>query len=857
MILHLHRPSVMVAEQGGGGQWSSITPPRTPRSSSGRRTRSRERRSPRGDQSGDDSEKIQQGWGPRIVLLERKVHELENSISKADVTISKRLTDGTEGLNAASARIDSLERTLPQRIHEMERQQTSLIATLNAVTSAINQKIESIEQTIASRPGVDPDLSFRAAPSIPPSFGGTAAQHYHMGSPLSAPPGISSNNTGANTLPDPWSQYLGGQHSQAATGSAMPASGSVPPMGATQHMAQGQRTLVNFDVRNWSASHAKVTKELKPFNGSDSNYRTWANRIRDHFTEVNADWGLVFAEIEKQKVRIPTSSQTLAYIHTNNNLSVQVDFRWVSSVLWTFIGKHVSDTLYDNRSTMTGGNDNNGVELWRAYFTKHEGGADQVELGGIGSLHTFPQCDKVEHLQHWIGKWTEVKDSYGQGVSDLHLRSMFINILPEHVKKDVREVKGLNCLQDYINHVTRDLGRLNDLKLSKLHADRLKQSLHPARSVHAIQGQEAEVPAPPKPYEDQFQSIINKLAEKVDGIAAVVQSGRTQPRGGTQQASRQDRPPSDFSKFKGCLHCGMENHRVRDCKAKQALLAKNGGKLPPGFKSAFNKWKANQPAKKVASLTDAELAEDFDNMSESDASDCMKALAISCNALPLCGSYSHPNSFAALVDNGTHDDDDDDIEMLNALSKLSSKITSGPKISQKKRVQRNQPMDKRSIASIAKQVREGKFNLPDLQLENNSDYDAGWALVDSGAGRSCAKRRVHFPNANTEITPSTVRMATANGEELKSRGCFKLDVLTAEGHTISQTFEDADVDMPIMAVTELAANGQLGSDIVFRKSDGAVVDIASNATSRFVRRRGVYFMKISVPKSGFTRPGSA
>ena len=100
-------------------------------------------------------------------------------------------------------------------------------------------------------------------------------------------------------------------------------------------------------------------------------------------------------------------------------------------------------------------------------------------------------------------------------------------------------------------------------------------------------------------------------------------------------------------------------------------------------------------------------------------------------------------------------------------------------------------------------------------------------------------------------------MATANGEELKSRGCYKLDVLTAEGHTISQTFEDADVEMPIMAVTELAANGQLGSDIVFRKSDGAVVDIASNATSRLVRRKGVYFMKIFVPKSGFTRPGSA
>ena len=134
---------------------------------------------------------------------------------------------------------------------------------------------------------------------------------------------------------------------------------------------------------------------------------------------------------------------------------------------------------------MAGGNEN-GIELWRAYFVKHEGGADQVELGGIGSLHSFPQCDKVENPQHWIGKWIEVKDTYGAGVSDLHLRSMFINILPEHVKKDVRENKTLHCLQDYINYVTGDLDTLNELKLSKLHADRLKQSLSPTQRVNAV-----------------------------------------------------------------------------------------------------------------------------------------------------------------------------------------------------------------------------------------------------------------------------------------------------------------------------------------------------------------------------------
>ena len=43
-----------------------------------------------------------------------------------------------------------------------------------------------------------------------------------------------------------------------------------------------------FDGRKWSIAHAKVSKELKPFTGVDAHYRTWANRIKDHFKEHNA-----------------------------------------------------------------------------------------------------------------------------------------------------------------------------------------------------------------------------------------------------------------------------------------------------------------------------------------------------------------------------------------------------------------------------------------------------------------------------------------------------------------------------------------------------------------------------------------
>ena len=76
--------------------------------------------------------------------------------------------------------------------------------------------------------------------------------------------------------------------------------------------------------------------------------------------------------------------------------------------------------------------------------------------------------------------------------------------------------------------------------------------------------------------------------------------------------------------------------------------------------------------------------------------------------------------------------------------------------------------------------------------------------------------------------------------------------MSVEGHNIIQTFEDADVDMPIMSVDELCANGELGSDVVFRRSEGVIVDVKSGTSSKFVRRTGVYFMKLFVPRDRVT-----
>ena len=69
----------------------------------------------------------------------------------------------------------------------------------------------------------------------------------------------------------------------------------------------------------------------------------------------------------------------------------------------------------------------------------------------------------------------------------------------------------------------------------------------------------------------------------------------------------------------------------------------------------------------------------------------------------------------------------------------------------------------------------------------------------------------------------------------------------------------ANVDMPILAVTELTKDGTLGSELRFRKKDGLMADNATGHRQHFVKRKGVYFIKSYVPKdaehpSVFNRP---
>ena len=463
-------------------------------------------------------------------------------------------------ISNVEGRFQQIERTFPERFHNVESRQAGCVETINALTKHLQEKFQEIEELIKARP---------SGPPVPPSFGGPRASNGEFyigsatGSPLSGPP---VQNVAAAPSLDPWANfansrtsYSSGGLNSTSTPTAAPTLGSVmdPPPG----MASTPVTHKPWDSKLWSTNE-KVSKELKPFDGSHGKYKIWASRLKDHFIKRNPDWQFLFTEIESHKFPVTKDNLKLGFLKTEQ-YTIDIDFAWTATTLWTFIGEHVVDSLYNIRNVLAGGH-NNGLELWRALFVKHEGGADQVELSGMGSLHSFPPCEKVDQLQFWVGKWQEMKDMYGAGISDAHLRSMFINILLESVRKDIREKPGLITLQLCIDHVIADIGRLNDVQLWKMHSDRLKQSFSSTQRISPVLDKEehiektADVPKP----EDQFQTLFNALSNKMENLVAAI--ARPNARPGPKRA------PSQFAKYGDkCLHCGSGDHRALECQPRK------------------------------------------------------------------------------------------------------------------------------------------------------------------------------------------------------------------------------------------------------------------------------------------------
>ena len=386
---------------------------------------------------------------------------------------------------------------------------------------------------------------------------------------------------------------------------------------------------------------------------------------------------------------------------------------------------------------------------------------------------------------------------------------------------------------------------------------RLTQQLKPGSKSHSINqvgadtiGQEQPttttdahasfVPPPPVPDMASFQANIERM------VVAAVERGRGTTK--TPPGSRKPSPRRSNSipspKFNGCWCCGKPGHSRKDCAVFAEIKKKNNGKVPKDYEGAYEKAKKSGQIKAI--MYDDAVTQDSDEHEETFMWPVItaKGQIVHSSKPPV----STENKYGPL---SSADEYDDEHEVVKALAQLTTNI----KVQRPKKSKKGLSMTQ--ISAIAHQINIGKIKLPDLDLDNDKDYECVWALVDSGAGVNVA-RGDQFSCAEDVEAPS-VFLTTANGEHMPNSGAMRVQTMSREGITTKRTFYKAPVDMPILAVAELTKEGPQGSTTGFRQHNGFIEDNVDHRRQHFVKRKGVYFMKLYTKRNknadlGFARP---
>ena len=481
----------------------------------------------------------------------------------------------------------------------------------------------------------------------------------------------------------------------------------------------------------------------------------------------------------------------------------------------------------------------------------------------------FPKCSRNDELQNHLAHWQKLRLKYGCGLPDDHLKLMFNNILPDHVINEIRQQRDLDTLQKQMNWVNSELSRYNDSRLSKWNRDKLVQQLRTgpknAVSVSKVGKEEvapedqASAPPPPVPDMASMQANIERMVSAA--LTRSNQPSRGRPQERTPQGSRsgsqgstgggnRNRIPNP--RFVGCWCCGSTEHTRQKCPVFLDIKAKNGGKIPKDYEGAYERSMKKTKTKVNAVSAHTELQAHDETF--------MWPLI----SAPIPGKVPTPQPTAVRnqYDSLSEDSDNDETEVMLALSQITSNIrlASDKNQSQRQKQQRiGKGIDMAKIYAVAQQVLNGELELPNLDLDNDEEYSCCWALVDTGAGVNCASED-HFPDGICVPAPE-VRLTTADGKRMPNKGAMKVTTKSKEGIVTDRIFYKAPVEMPILSVAELSQEGSEGSSTLFRKLDGFIEDNVTQQRQHFVKRKGVYFMKLYTKRSkgnstGFGRPGT-
>ena len=119
--------------------------------------------------------------------------------------------------------------------------------------------------------------------------------------------------------------------------------------------------------------------------------------------------------------------------------------------------------------------------------------------------------------------------------------------------------------------------------------------------------------------------------------------------------------------------------------------------------------------------------------------------------------------------------------------------------------------------------------------------------MDSGAGANVA-RKDHFPHFKP-VAPPQIPLTLANGQVMDNAGAGEVVSYSRQGNETKRVFYEAPIDMPILALAEVAEDEGFGSEVRFRVKDGVIIDNLTGQRVHVVKDRGVHFMRMYFRKS--------
>ena len=652
--------------------------------------------------------------------------------------------------------------------------------------------------------------------------------------------------------------------------------------------------------RDWRINR-KLPRNYVLYNGKWGMYSNWKDKTEDHLYATNPEWIKVLRMVEAEKERI-----TLARVKQAGPI-LGVDTVELAHELCAFLGVAMEDDWVKKRTRLGGGEPYNGFEIWRRIYYSNQGGDDLIEVSGVRYLHNFPKCTNLRKLDEHVDKWLELHAKHGEGLSDSHLKTMFLGTLPTELEDEIlhkEEIRTLMQAVEYV-HVKTNRHRVRNV-IDNLEAER--------RGTTTANALTEQAPVQEQDMQAMMQQAITQMMSQFKKTAKPAPGPRGRPTGKTPPGTPRGRSPSPGTAKKTkpdprtgkCWECDGD-HLRQDCPVWKKLLADNGGKPPKGHRGKYEQTQSKPHIKAAVPVTATEIDARSDATSESDVGEEVMRNMF---AFPRLTSRSRPvakrqppkfcNSFAPLCGGCTDEscqEHDDESQMVAALESMTRNVVkASDKSSQKAKKKSRTPVkvmapltEARLMMSPVKPTESmptptsnninttGRSILDSLQdvikfLE--SDACPSGLRADIGkAEKIIAKLQAEEGEIGTDgngpkvmyalvdsgsgihaIRKSSLpwipqrkgtrtRCQTANGEIMETEGEQRVDFSTDEGSLCSITFQNCDVSMPIISVLELAKKKHR---IVLEEDGGYVEHTITGQTTRIIERDGVYFLKMII-----------